>query len=251
MSLAVVDDDLEGAAELLQTVYDFGQIEVVGDDADLGLVGDGLVERLEDRGARLEAHPGKRGGAVGVGRGEVETLGGDRRHQRVDRAVLDIAVDEGLRGDEAAREGDVGDAGIGFARELDRDLLWLAGTELILRIHEHGRDAIFEVADEIGIAWEMHPAEFLDRRFKRRERGRIDIAGRIEEAEPVVQRVILAAAGLLILDREADKVLRRLAILPVHGDERHAFAAMQLQREQRLVVRAFDLEARRSARLRI
>ncbi len=107
MSLAVVDDDLEGAAELLQTVYDFGQIEVVGNDADLGLVGDGLVERLQDRGARLEAHPCKRGGAVGMGRGEVEALGGERRHQRVDRAVLDIAVDEGLRGDEAAREGDV------------------------------------------------------------------------------------------------------------------------------------------------
>ena len=88
MALAVVDDDLERAAELLQTVDDFGQIEVVGDDADLGLVGDGLVERLEDRGARLETHPGQRGDAVGVGRGEVEALGGLRRHQRVDRAVL-------------------------------------------------------------------------------------------------------------------------------------------------------------------
>src|SRR5208283_3835817 len=105
--------------------------------------------------------------------------------------------------------------------------------------------------DEIGIAWEMHPSEFLDRRFKRRERGRVDIAGRIEEAEPVVQRVILAAAGLLILNREADKVLRRLTVLPVHGDERHAIAAMQLQRERRVVVRSFDLEAGRSARLRI
>ncbi|MGB8901512.1 MAG: hypothetical protein WCC90_20720 [Methylocella sp.] len=82
----------------------------------------------------------------------------------------------------------------------------------------------------------MHPAEFLDRRFKRRERGRIDIAGHIEEAEPIVQRVILVAARLMILDREADKVLRRLAVLPVHGDERHAIAAMQLQRERRLVV---------------
>jgi hypothetical protein len=47
---------------------------------------------------------------------------------------------------------------IGFARELDREPLWLTGTELILRIHEHGRDAIFEVADEIDIAWEMHLA---------------------------------------------------------------------------------------------
>ena len=165
MSFAVVDDDLEGAAELLQTVDDFGQIEVVGDDADLGLVGDGLVERLEDRGARLEAHPGKRGLAVWVGRGEVQALSGDWRHQRLDRAVLDIAVHEGLRRDKAAREGDVGDAGIGFTRELDRDLLWLATTELLLGIHEHRRDAIFEVAGEIGIAWEMHPAEFLDRRL--------------------------------------------------------------------------------------
>src|SRR5437016_14570622 len=121
--------------------------------------------------------------------------------------------------------------------------MWLAATELILGIHEHRCDAIVEVAGEIGIAWEMHPAEFLDRRLKRRERGRIHIAGRIEEAEPVVQRVILVAARLLILDREADKVLRWLAILPVHGDKRHAIAAMQLQRKRRLGVRALDLEA--------
>jgi hypothetical protein len=90
----------------------------------------------------------------------------------------------------------------------------------------------------------MHPTEFLDRRLKRRETGRIDVAGRIEEAEPVVQREKLGPAGLLILDREADKVLRRLAVLPIHGDERHAFAAMQLQREERRGVGAFHLEAR-------
>jgi hypothetical protein len=73
------------------------------------------------------------------------------------------------------------------------------------------------------------------------------LPGRIEEAEPVVQREKLAPAGLLILDREADKVLRRLAVLPVHGDERHAFAAMQLQREERRGVGAFHLEAGRRA----
>ena len=39
MFLAVVDDDLEGSAELLQGVDDVGQIEIIGNDADLGLPG--------------------------------------------------------------------------------------------------------------------------------------------------------------------------------------------------------------------
>jgi hypothetical protein len=61
-------------------IRDFGQIEVVGDDADLGLVGDCLVESLEDRRARLEAHPGKRGRAVGMGRATaMEICGRDGR----------------------------------------------------------------------------------------------------------------------------------------------------------------------------
>jgi hypothetical protein len=87
-------------------------------------------------------------------------------------------------------------------------------------------------------------------RLKRRERAGIDIAGGIEETEPVVQSIILASAGLLIFDREADKVLRRLAILPVLCDERHAFAAMQLQRERRVAVRAFYLEQSPSPNVR-
>ena len=66
MSLAVVDDDLEGAAELLQPIDDFGQVEVVGNDADFRIVGDGLIERVEDCGARLEAHPGEGFDAVGM-----------------------------------------------------------------------------------------------------------------------------------------------------------------------------------------
>ena len=106
-----------------------------------------------------------------------------------------------------------------------------------------------EVPRQFGIEWEMHPAEFLDRRLKRRKRGRIDVSGRVEEVDPVVQREELVAARLLIFDREANKVLWRLAGLPVHGDERHSFAAMKLQREERLGVRAFDLEARTSGRL--
>src|SRR6185437_339803 len=177
---------------------------------------------------------------------EVETLVCDRRHQRVDRAVLYVMVDEGLRRDEAAREGDVGDAGIGLARELNGRLLRQALRELVARIHEYRRDAIIEIAGELGVGREVHPAEFLDRRLQRRQGTGNDVAVRIEKVETVGERRKLVGAGRLTLDREADKVLRRLAILPVHAEQRHAVAAMQLERERRTGIRTQHLETRGS-----
>src|SRR5207237_2303572 len=68
---------------------------------------------------------------------------------------------------------------------------------------------------------------------------------RAREADSVRQDEEPLTAGLLILDREADEVLRRLARLPVHGEERHAVAAMDLQGEERCRVLPDDLELAR------
>ena len=108
-SARVVDDDPERACPSFSSRDDdLGLVEVVGDDAHLRLlVGDGLVEHLEDRVARLEAHPRQRLGGLRVGRDERQTLDGVRRQQRGDRPVGSVAIDERLRRDEAAGEGDV------------------------------------------------------------------------------------------------------------------------------------------------
>jgi len=44
--VAVVDDDFDAIAELLEAAYDLGLVEIVGDDANLCLrIGNGLIER--------------------------------------------------------------------------------------------------------------------------------------------------------------------------------------------------------------
>ena len=58
---AVVDDDAQALAQLLEPADDLRLAQIVSNHAHLrGLVGDSLVEQREDRFARFEAHPGER-----------------------------------------------------------------------------------------------------------------------------------------------------------------------------------------------
>ena len=71
MVLAVVDDDLQTLPKLLEARYDVGFTEVVGHHTDLRLlVGNGLVEHLEDGVARFEAHPLQSLSSLRMGRNE-------------------------------------------------------------------------------------------------------------------------------------------------------------------------------------
>jgi hypothetical protein len=46
--VAVVDDDFEAIAEVLEAVDDLGLVEIIGDDADLCLrIGNGLIEEAQ------------------------------------------------------------------------------------------------------------------------------------------------------------------------------------------------------------
>src|SRR5581483_11395718 len=108
------------------------------------------------------------------------------------------------------------DPRIRVAAERDRCRLLLAVAEGIVRVHEHGRDAVLEVALQAGVEREVHPPELLDRRLERRELPLPLLLALVGgEVQPVVQRIELRAAWLLVLDREADEVVRRRAALPV------------------------------------
>src|SRR4051794_21374317 len=88
----------------------------------------------------------------------------------------------------------------------------------------------------------MHPPELLDRREARRQGVRIDRAVLGEKTEPVFQREELVAVRLLVLDGEADEIVGRLPLFPVHRQEGHPLAAMDFQREQRVIVRSRHFE---------
>src|SRR6185369_5596352 len=81
----------------------------------------------------------------------------------------------------------------------------------------------------------MDPAKCLERRFGARillgrliwlERFRL--AGKVE---PVLDRPEGGRLRPPVFDRKADEVRWRLAVLPVHGEQHHAFAAMDFERE--------------------
>ena len=60
MIAAVVDDDFEAVAEVLEPGDGFGLVEIVGNDANLRQgIGDGLIEEVENGEARFETHPVK------------------------------------------------------------------------------------------------------------------------------------------------------------------------------------------------
>jgi len=108
---AVVDDDFEAVAEVLEPGDDFGLVEIVGDDANLRQgIGDGLIEEVENVAARFETHPVKGFGGFGMRGSEAKALLGFRRKQGCEgliSIIAAIAIYEGLGDDKAAGEGDI------------------------------------------------------------------------------------------------------------------------------------------------
>ena len=88
---------------------------------------------------------------------------------------------------------------------------------------------IDEFAGKLGVAREMHPPEFLDRRKPSGQAVGIDRAIDAGKAQAVLQRKELGTAGLFVLDCEADEVLRGFPTPPVHRDEGHPVAAVKLE----------------------
>ena len=166
MIAAVVDDDLEAAAEMLEPGDDLGLVEIVGDDTNLRQgIGDGLIEEVENGAARFEAHPIKGIGGFGMSGSEAKALLGFRREQGCEgliRIIAAIAIDEGLGDDKTASEGDIELSGIGFAMEFDGCLLELAIAEFVEAVHKHGRNAIDEGPGQIREAREVDPTELLN-----------------------------------------------------------------------------------------
>ncbi len=245
VGVRVVDDHGQPRAEAFEPVDDLGLVEVVGHRAHRrGHVGQGLVEHVEDDVAGLEPHPVQ--GLLGIGMGghEAQPAVGAAGQQGVDGAVLGEAVDEGLRRDEAAGERDVELTRVGLAGQHDLGGLGLAVAQHAGAVHEHRRHPVGERPGQLGMYGEVHPAELLERRPQRRLRVRVDRPVRGREREPVGQREEPLAAGLVVLDREPDEVGRRLALFPVHAQQHHALAAVQLEREQGRRILRRDLEVR-------
>ena len=239
----VIDDHAQSSPEFFQARHDLRLIQVVCHHADAGLrICDGLVEHLEDRTAGLEAHPGQGLLGLGVRRHERQAVIGLRRQESLDRPLGFVAIDERLRRNEAAREGDVELTRIGLAPELDRGLLRLAIAESVAVVHEHRRDPVEERPGELGVSREMHPAELLDRGQPRRQRLVVDAARHGAEREPVLEGEKRRSARLPVLDGEAHEILWGLAALPVHGQQSHAVAPVELEREQRRRILSTDLE---------
>ena len=142
--LAVVDDDAQLLLQLFEAADDLRLAEIVGNDAHLGLFRDGLIEQLEDRLARFEAHPGEGLVLFGMRGLEFQALSAFAGSSVLIGPELLEAVHERLRGDEAARERDVQLTRIRFAPQLDLGFLRLALAEPVLLIHEDRRHAIGE-----------------------------------------------------------------------------------------------------------
>ena len=134
--------------------------------------------------------------------------------------------------DEAASEGNIELARVGFAPELDGCLLKLTVAKFIRAVHEHGGDAINEVTGEIGEAGEVDPTELLNGGKACGELLRIDAAMAVGEGDAVIKRIKTIASWLLILDGEADEVFGRGAGFPVHGEQGHAFATVEFERKE-------------------
>src|SRR5207248_986386 len=86
------------------------------------------------------------------------------------------------------------------------------------------------------------PAELLDRRPQRRVLIWIYRSSGPREAKPVLQRPVPVDVGLLVFDPEADKIIGWPTHPPIHGQERHTIAAMNLQRKRRRRIRSENFE---------
>jgi hypothetical protein len=132
-----------------------------------------------------------------------------------------------------------------LAPQFDVGFLRLALAEPVLLIHEDGRHAVGERAIQIRVAGKIHPTEFLNRRNESRQLNRILLTFPSIEGETVVQREERIAVGRLGFDGETDEVGRRLPVLPVHREQTHPVAAVELQCEKCLLVLADHLEIAR------
>ena len=75
----------------------------------------------------------------------------------------------------------------------------------------------------------MHPPEFLDGRESGGKLVGIDFPSSAGERQTVFQAEELVAARLLVFDGKAHEIFRRDAGFPIHGDKRHAVAAVKFQ----------------------
>ncbi|WP_218131623.1 hypothetical protein [Nitrosomonas oligotropha] len=62
--------------------------------------------------------------------------------------------------------------------------------------------------------------------------GGVELAIGAAKTEAVFQREKSIAAGFLVFDGETNEILWRPAVLPIHGNERHAIAAMKFECEE-------------------
>jgi hypothetical protein len=159
----IVDNDRQPSSELLEPGDHLRFVEIVGNGVDLGrLVGDGLIEEPQDGATSLKSHPVQRDLRIRMGGREAQPGVGLSRQQLGDVAVLRETVDKGLRRNKPASESHVELTGIGLSSQLHGRLLRRTVAEYVVVIHEHRRDAVDEVAGQLGVEGEMNPAPFLD-----------------------------------------------------------------------------------------
>lgn len=164
----VIDQDFQPRSNFLKARDHIRLAEIIGNDANFRSIGDSLIEHLKDGTARLEAHPGQRLFCLWVSGDKAQPVRGQIGQQGRDRAGGLVAIDEGLRRHEAAREGDIELTGVGLPAQFDRRFLRNPVAQLVAGVHEDRRDAVDELTGQFGIAGKMHPAEFLNWRQHRR-----------------------------------------------------------------------------------
>jgi hypothetical protein len=99
-----------------------------------------------------------------MGRNEVKAVRRLGWQQLGDGPSRRVSIHECLRRNEAAGESDVKQPRVSLAPELDGCLLCLAVAQLVIIVHKYRHDPVNKLTWELGIAGEMHPTEFLDRR---------------------------------------------------------------------------------------
>ncbi|MFN8574340.1 MAG: hypothetical protein U0132_19975 [Gemmatimonadaceae bacterium] len=112
----------------------------------------------------------------------------------------------------------------------------------MLRIHEPRGDPIGELPLDVRIVRKVDPAELLQRGLQARHRVVVERLAVPGERNAIPDGPEHTLAGLAEFDREADEIDGWLACAPIHGEQCHAVAAMDFEREERFRVLADDLE---------
>ena len=179
-----------------------------------------------------------------MGRDELVALVGARRNQLREPFLALELVDECLRRDIAAGEGDVDLAGVGLGVDFEARFLRRPWRHLARAVHEMRRHAIGELPLDVRDPREVDPAEGLERRFGARillrRFARCNRLALAREVKPVLDRPEGRRFRPPVFDRKADEIVRRPPAPPVHRQQDHAFAAMDLERERSRGDRALD-----------